>query len=244
LPSAPPDEADKKSALRPGVLVTRPAAELAATGERLAALGYTPIQAPMLDIVTYRKTLPVDVQALLLTSANALPGLAHWPRPDIQVLAVGDVTAAKARAQGFTHVLSAGRDAEALAKLALQMCHPAGPPLLLPCGSGQGLTLATKLRGLDFRVTRRTVYKAVPARAFPAAAAQALAKQSVHAALFLSSETAAVFVRLLPAVLHPSLSQVHALAIGAPAADVLSSLPWREVRLAAAPTLDDVLALL
>jgi uroporphyrinogen-III synthase len=84
----------------------------------------------------------------------------------------------------------------------------------------------------------------VPARAFPAAAEEALAKQSVHAALFLSSETAAAFVRLLPSVLCPSLSRVNALAIGAPAADVLKSLPWREVRLAAAPTLDDVLALL
>jgi uroporphyrinogen-III synthase len=226
------------------VLVTRPAADLAATGERLTALGYTPIPAPMLDIVTHRKPLPMGAQALLLTSANALPGLSHWPRPDIQVLAVGDVTAEKARAQGFANVLSAGRDAEALAKLALQICHPSGGPLLLACGSRQGRGLATRLRGLDFRVIRRTVYQARPARTFPAAAAEALAKESVHAALFLSAETAAVFVRLLPSVLRPSLSGVHALAIGAPAADVLKSLPWREVRLAAAPTLDDVLALL
>jgi len=226
------------------VLVTRPAADAAATGERLAKLGYTPIPAPMLDIVTHRKTLPTGAQALLLTSANALPGLAHWTRPEIPVLAVGDVTAARARAHGFANVLSAGRDAEALAALALQICHPTGGPLLLACGTGQGRGLAARLRGLDFRVIRRTVYQALPARSFPDAAAEALAKQRVHAALFLSSETAAVFVRLLPSVLRPSLSRVHALAIGAPAADVLKSLPWREVRLAAAPTLDDVLALL
>jgi len=227
-----------------GVLVTRPVADAAATGERLAALGYTPILAPMLDIVTHRKTLPVGVQALLLTSANALPGLAHWPRRDIPVLAVGDVTAAKARAQGFAHVFSAGRDAEALAALALQICHPARGALLLACGAGQGLALAAALRRHHFGVIRRTVYEALPAGTFPAAAAEALAKQRVHAALFLSSETASVFVRLLPSVLRPSLSRVHALAIGAPAADVLKSLPWCEVRLAAAPTLDDVLALL
>ncbi len=230
-----------------GVLVTRPAADAAATGTLLTALGYTPILAPMLDIAILNKAHPERVQAILLTSGNALAGLpppAHFAKPDIPVLAVGDVTAAKTRAHGFTNVLSAGRDADALAKLALQICHPAGGPLLLPCGSGQGFTLATRLRGLDFRVMRRTVYKAVPARTFPAEAAEALAKQSVHAALFLSAETAAVFVRLLPSVLCPSLSRVNALAIGAPAADVLSCLPWREVRRAAAPTLDDVLALL
>ncbi len=226
------------------MLVTRPAAEAAATGERLATLGYTPILAPMLDIAVLHTSPPTRPQALLLTSANALPGLAHWPRPDIPVLAVGDVTAAKARAHGFGNVLSAGRDAAALAALALQICHPTGGPLLLASGRGQGLALATRLRGLDFRVIRRAVYEAVPVRSFPAAAAEALAKHGVHAALFLSAETAAVFVRLLPSVLRPSLSGVHALAIGAPAADVLKSLPWREVRLAAAPTLDDVLALL
>jgi len=229
------------------VLVTRPAGDAEATGERLAALGFTPIAAPMLTIDILPKTLSVHAQAILLTSANALAALPeplHWQRPDLPVLAVGDATAAKARIHGFATVHSAGRDAEALAQLVLQLCHPARGPLLLACGSRQGLALAKRLRSTGFKVIRRTVYKAVPARVFPAAAAQALAKQSVHAALFLSAETAAVFVRLLPSVLCPSLSRVNALAIGAPAADVLSSLPWREVRRAAAPTLDDVLALL
>jgi uroporphyrinogen-III synthase len=100
------------------------------------------------------------------------------------------------------------------------------------------------LRAANFRVVRRTVYETNAVASFPHPAAEALAKQRVHAALFLSAETAAAFVRLLPSVLCPSLSRVCALAIGAPAADVLKSLPWREVRLAAAPTLDDVLALL
>ncbi len=233
--------------LRQGVLVTRPAADAAATGERLTSLGYTPVVAPMLEVRALRKGLTPRVQAILLTSGNALaglPDLAHWPGRDIPVLAVGDATAGKASAHGFANVLSAGGDAEALARLALQLCHPSDAPLLLACGRGQGAALASALRAHNFRVLRRTVYETVAVAAFPAAAAEALAKQQVHAALFLSSETAAAFVRLLPSVLCPSLSRVCALAIGAPAADVLKSLPWREVRLAAAPTLDDVLALL
>ncbi len=226
------------------MLVTRPAAEAIATGERLASLGYAPILAPMLEIRVLPKDLP-HAQAILLTSGNAVAGL---PDPALwagqKVLAVGDATAARARAQGFANVMSAGGDAEALAALALQVCHPGRGPLLLACGRRQGSALAARLRAANFRVVRRTVYETNAVASFPHPAAEALAKQRVHAALFLSAETAAAFVRLLPSVLCPSLSRVCALAIGAPAADVLKSLPWREVRLAAAPTLDDVLALL
>ena len=83
------------------------------------------------------------VQAVLLTSANAvIPGL-----PDARVLAVGDATAARARAAGFTDVQSAGRDAAALAVLVEQTCRPAAGPLLLASGEGQGMALATQLRG-------------------------------------------------------------------------------------------------
>jgi hypothetical protein len=49
---------------------------------------------------------------------------------------------------------------------------------------------------------------------------------------------------LLPASGVDHLRGVLALAIGKAAADALKPLPWRQVRLARTPTLDDVLALL
>jgi uroporphyrinogen-III synthase len=229
------------------VLVTRPAAEASATGARLAALGFDPVLAPVLDIVSLPAGLPRRMQAIVLTSGNAvaaLPGLEHWDVRGTPVLAVGDTTAARARAHGFANVLSAGRDAAALVALAARTLDPAGAALLLACGRQQGFGLAGLLRAQKFRVRRRTVYAAVPVAAFPSQAEEALARQRLHAAMFLSAETAAAFVRLFPSELLYTLPSVVALAIGQPAADALKPLPWREIRRAAAPTLDDVLALL
>jgi uroporphyrinogen-III synthase len=181
------------------------------------------------------------VQAILLTSGNAVGGLAPW---QVRVFTVGDATAARARHAGFADVTSAGRDATALIALATARLKPAGGPLLLACGARQGHAVAAGLRRAGFRVLRRVTYRATQVGTFPAAAAAALRAGQVHAALFMSAETAAAFVKRCPPALRPGLRNVLALAIGKPAADALHSLPWREVRLAPTPTLDDVLALL
>ncbi len=224
-----------------GVLITRPADEAAATAARVEAAGYAPVIAPLLATRHFAEAAVDHVQAVLVTSGNALPGLVVRPVP---LLAVGDVTAAKARAHGFSDVRSAGRDATALAALAVEQLSPADGPLLVACGRGQGAPLCALLRESGFRVKRRVTYAAAPVQAFPAVAAQALQAGHLRAALFLSAQTAVTFARLLPPHLAPELANVLALAIGNGAADALNHLPWRQVRLARTPTLDDVLALI
>ncbi len=195
----------------------------------------------MLRIVPRAPNWPSAAQAILVTSANALAAL---PPGDVPLLAVGDATAARARALGFSAVHSAGRDAVALAELVHRVADPAAGPLLLASGAGQGGGLAADLRKRGFRVIRRVCYAAVPVRRFPHEAAACLASGKVHAVLFLSAETAAVFVRLLPPEFHHALASVAALAIGKSAADLLETLPWLRVCRAENPTLDDVLALI
>jgi len=226
---------------RRGVLITRQAEDAGPTADRVAALGFAPVLAPCLVIRRRAVTLPSDVQAVLVTSGNALAGLTPWPVP---LLAVGDVTARRARAMGFAQVKSAGRDGAALVELAASLMDPGGLPLLLLSGSGQGGAVAAGLRAAGFRVIRRVVYAAVAPAALPADALSALRQDRLHAALFLSAETAQNFIRLLPPALAANLGNILALAIGKPAADALHALPWRQVRLARSPTLDDVLALL
>jgi uroporphyrinogen-III synthase len=87
-------------------------------------------------------------------------------------------------------------------------------------------------------------YSADPVRVFPGAAADAIRCGDVHAVLFLSAETAAAFVRLLPPECNDALASITALAIGKTTADVLEALPWLRIRRARTPTLDDVLALI
>lgn len=227
---------------RLAVLVTRPEPGASETAGRIRTLGFTPILAPMLHIAFLPVRLDPPVRAVLVTSGNALSPLPAGLH-GLPLLAVGDATAARARAAGFTNVCSADGDAVALAALAVEVL-PSGTALLLATGAGQGDSLAADLRKRGFPVHRRAVYAARPVRRLPAAARHALADGSLGAAMFLSADTARAFVRVLPAGLRPALAGVEALAIGQPTAEVLMYLPWRRVRVSAKPTLASVMALL
>jgi uroporphyrinogen-III synthase len=222
------------------VLITRPAAEAEALAAALARRGFLPVPAPLLRVVPRAVTVPQGVEAVLVSSGNALPALAGVALP---LFAVGDATARRAREAGFATVLSAGGDAQDLAALAAARLRP-GARLLLAAGAGQGGALAAALRDAGFAVHRRVAYAARPVGRLPAAAVRAIEAGELRAALFLSAETARCFARVLPPALAPRLAAVEALVIGRPAADALTLLPFRRVRVSVAPTLDQVLALL
>ena len=235
----------RATCLRDLVLVTRPEPGASETAARLRALGRTPLVAPMLTI----RPRPLRLagrppQAVLVTSGNALAALPQslHARP---LLAVGDATAARARAAGFANVHSAGRDATALAALAGRLCRPEGGALLLACGAGQGGALATALRARGFRVQRRVAYAAEPADALADDAVAALRAGDVAAALFFSAETARVFVNRLAALLPVAVAgSVTALALSPVVARALGPLPWRAIRVASHPNQDELLTLL
>ncbi len=194
-------------------------------------------------IITARRLIPqpARIQAILLTSANAIPALLPSATP---LFAVGDATADAACAAGFAQVHSADGDAHALAALATRSLRPNAGPVLLACGAGEGQALTATLRQAGFTVHRRIAYAATSPTTFPANAAAAIATGQLRAAIFLSTATAENFVRLCPHELHAKLAAITALAIGNRAADALKPLPWGGLRAARHPTLNEVLALL
>lgn len=240
-----PEPEESGSTQPAGVLITRPLPDGEATAARVAARGFRPLLAPMLTIRTHPigpEALPAGLVAIALTSGNAIPGLPAALHP-LPLFAVGDATAAKARAAGFAAVASAAADAAALATL-LARAAPLGP-LLLAVGEGQGAALEQTLRAQGREVHCRVLYTAEPATSLPAEAVAALRGGSVHAALFFSAETARTFVHLAGAAgLADALDTVTACAIGRSAAVALEALRWRQIRLAAHPTQDAMLALL
>ena len=228
------------------VLITRPEPGAAETARRIAALGFEPLIAPALTIEISPVRLPSAdaVAAVLATSGNALA--ACWPAfQNRRLYTVGDATAERARATGFTDVISAAGDAAALASLVARDRQTRDETLLLVSGAGQGMALAAALRASGFRVVRRVVYRSLPVRDLPAAATHALTAGRVRAALFFSAETAQSFVRLVSrAGLTETMRSVDALAIGAAAGMALQVLPWRRIAVAVTPTQDAMLALL
>ena len=227
---------------RRGVLITRPAADAAETAALVTARGFDPVIAPVMTL-HHRSIAPHGrFDAIVTTSRNAIPALPDTLKA-LPLLAVGSATAARARQAGFATILDAQGDAAALANLAQRRLDP-GSHVLFAHGFRQGDPLADALLAAGFRVTRACAYEVATARRLPPAALAALDAGILAAAMFLSTETAAAFVRLLPPRHHPALAGVAALTIGPRAAEVLAPLPWRDVQVSLKPTLDEVLALL
>lgn len=228
------------------VLITRPEPGAADTAARVAAMGLTPIVAPMLAIkpTPVRLPPPERIAAVLMASGNAaapLPAAFHA----CPVLTVGAATARRARLAGFTDVQAADGDAIALAALVRTRLQPSGGTLLLAAGLGQSLALAAALRQSGFKVARRVVYAAMPADDLPDPARDALRGDRLRAVLFFSAETARQFMRLVRrAGLLDRLRGREAITIGAPAAVALEGAGWSRIRVAGEPNQQEMLALL
>lgn len=217
----------------PAVLVTRPEPGATETATACAALGWDAILAPSLVLRATRPDRLPPAQALLLASRAAARSLSPIPLP---VLAVGDGTAAEARARGFTDVRAAEGDAAALADAAARTLDPAAGPLLLAVGRGYGAELATALRVRGFRVIRRIAYAAAPATTLPAPARAALRAGRVAAALFTSPRGARITIALLRrAGLAEATRSIRAIAISARIAEAVASLPWAAIETTAQP---------
>lgn len=226
------------------VLITRAEPGATQTAERLSALGFLPIVAPIIRISARRIRPPDRFAATVLTSRNAVsvcPTSAH----DLPVFVVGTATATHAAAAGFRRVFNADGDATALAQLIANTLSPADGTLFLPTAQRQGGDLAAHLREHGFRVLRRVAYSAASVETLPEKAASYLNDRQIAAAMFFSGETSRHFVRLLrTAGLAEAVRYVDAVSISERAAMALRSLPWRRISVAANPNQDAMLALL
>lgn len=226
------------------VLITRPMEDGAETARQLAARGHEGLVAPLLT-VRFLEGEPValdDVQAVLATSANGVRALARrTSRRDVPVFAVGPGTAQLAQEAGFQSVKSADGDAGALALAASRWADPARGALLHVTGEGNESTLARNLPG--FCIRQQSLYAVEAASQMPLAAAEALRRQDLDAALFFSPRSAQLFRDSVTREELP-VAGLLAACISPAAAARLSPLIFREVRAAARPNQASLLKLL
>jgi len=220
-------------------LVTRPREEVENLAAALAAREIEAVVEPLIEI-QYRAPGGVDltgVQSVLCTSANGVRALAlASAERGIPLLAVGDATAARARAEGFRQVESAGGDVGDLARLAAARLCPRNGPLLHIAGDLAAGDLLGSLRAQGFMAERRVLYEARAVAALSPSAISGLRSRAIIFALFFSPRTAAIFVELVAAAgIAESCAQITALSISAATDAALVSLPWYDRRTALRP---------
>jgi uroporphyrinogen-III synthase len=227
----------EKAGLR--ALVTRPREEAASLTAALAIRAIEAVLEPLMEI---HWQIPeafdlAGVQAILCTSANGVRALARASgERGVPLLAVGDATAARARAEGFGSVGSAGGDVADLARLAAARLRPQDGALLHVTGNVVAGDLVGLLRAQGFTAERRVLYEARAAAALSPAAVDCLRAGTIAFALFFSPRTAAIFARLAGvAGVGVCCARVTAVSISGAVDAAIASLPWHDRRIAERP---------
>ena len=232
------------------VLVTRAEGDAKKLATRLAERGH---QSVIENLMTIRfrpeaaRSIGAflgGVQAVLFTSANGVRAFVDaTERRDFQAFAVGDATAAAARAAGFTEVTSASGAIDDLGKLVIGQLKPKNGALFHAAASVTAGDLQGLLEAAGFSVRRAALYEAVESERLSDATRQAVARHEIDAALFFSPRNAATFVRLATG-LEGGCKYMTAVALSSAVAERLVPLPWRRVAVAVAPNETALLAAL
>jgi len=230
------------------VLVTRPEPDASQTAARLVALGHKPVVSPLLSIdYVEGPALSLDrVAAFVATSANGVRALARrTDRRDIALFAVGQQTASLALSSGFRLVHSANGDAAALAALVKRMSSPAQGAVLHAAGAEAEGKLAHDLAEAGFEVKTEILYHARAVSALPQQARSALDGRTLDAVLHFSYRSARTFRDVVTeGGLVEACRDLLMVCISAATAKSLEGFPHRELRVAAAPNQDALLACL
>jgi len=226
------------------ILVTRPLEDGAEIARLLEGRGHQALLAPLLE-PHFSDGPPLqgleETAAILATSANGIRALRRrTARRDLAIFAVGPQTADEARRAGFTDVRSADGDAKALAR-ATQAWAPPGSVLLHVCAEGAPGTLSDQLIQSGFTVRRAALYRIEPATQLPSEAQAALQIRALDAASFFSPRTARIFAQLTEGLPTEGLT---AFCISWATAEALAPRPFAQIKVAARPNQDEMLALL
>jgi uroporphyrinogen-III synthase len=228
------------------VLITRPRPKALELARRLEAQGDTALIEPLLAIERIPGAAPdlAGVQAILLTSANAVPALSAAARR-LPLFAVGAATAAAARQAGCVTVVSAEGAGADLARLVARRCRPDAGALLHLAGETVRPEPAALLAAAGFALRRHAVYRAAAARALSAGTVAALRQQAIDAVLLFSPRAARTFTLLVGEHgLRASLGATAAICLSAAVAEACRELTWQAVYTACRPELPALLEVL
>jgi len=179
---------------------TQPGAE--ATADRVRALGHAAFVSPLLEVRTLDDArLDLEgVGALAFTSANGVRAFAErTPDRALRVFAVGEATAAAARAAGFKTVLHTQGDVEVMARSLVDRRREIAGAILHPGATEPAGDLVGALARFQIAARAVAVYETVPAEP---AASLLEALPGLDDVLIHSAKAAAALAALLKA--HPA----------------------------------------
>lgn len=233
------------------ILVTRPEPDASDTGARLQESGHEAVMSPLMDIRLDPITDigPGAVQALIVTSRNAVRALAHSPLVDgllnLPVFAVGPRSAQDARDLGFHGVIEGPGAASGLADCIAANSNPDGGRLVHLAGYRLAFDLAGAMRARGYTFESLRCYEAVAASALSPEAIEAIKAQDLDAVMLMSPDAARTFAELVAkAGLAEAAKPLVGVCISQATADALQAELAIPTMVAERPNSEEVLALI
>ena len=237
------------------LLVTRPEPDALKLGALLEENGHEATIEPLLS-VSFEGGEAIDlegVQALIATSRNALralkerfgasPALAE--ARGLPLFAVGNATAAEARALGFATVVTGAGTAPELVAHIVSALDPAAGLVVHLAGETLAADLAGDPEAHGFRVVQPVVYRMVAATALSEETVEQLGSGEIDGVILMSPRTAAVYAALIRK--HHLTAAVRSLphfCLSDAVARRLAPLGAVPTHIPEAPRLEEVLALI
>jgi uroporphyrinogen-III synthase len=233
------------------IIVTRPQSDATTLQQKLEALSHEVVSEPLLKL-SFDKAEPIDlddVQALIATSRNGLRALEHQRRLEsalqIPIFAVGPGTAGLARSLGFEFIIAGKGTGRDLLTEIMGHLDPHAGHIVHLAGDTLAFDLAGEAAQHGFRIVSPVVYQMAPAKRFSAPGAYDIASGEADAVMLLSPRTADVWVALVTSQgLADQARRMLHLCLSPAVARRLAPLGAIRIETAAAPNLDEMLALI
>ena len=232
------------------ILVTRPEPECERTAALLRGFGHEVLLMPLLRIepIRHAELGAGPWAAVLFTSANAVRAVAAHRRfselADLPAYTVGRRTQAAAAAAGFTSILSADGDVNALVSLIASNPSVSNSPLLYCAGEDRAGDLAGALQLHGLRVETALVYRASIVAELTPDVRAAFAAGAIDAVLHYSARTAAAFVAAAMAGIGDLSIQTRHLCLSAQVAAPLAAAGAKAIEVAGEANEQALLALI
>jgi len=222
------------------ILLTRPRAASEKLASLLAERGFECMIDPLLMITPTNAPRPDGhFQAVMATSAHAFTGLDKKNADlfSLPCFCVGEPTGHIARSHGFTDVRCGASDGAALAAFMLAALADTKRPLLHLCGEIVEDKARHILNQNDIEVISWVAYRADAVDDFSPETHQLFKSHSLTAIPLFSPRSAQILTSLITKNhLATVCSSIVALGLSQAVVDVLQILPWKEVRVAKAPS--------